>query len=60
MDTNYILSREQISLVRAKTALSPEARCAHSGLARGYATILAARGFPNRVATTGCGRILPR
>lgn len=59
MDTNYILSREQISLMRAKTALSPEARCAHAGLARGYAAMLAARGFPDRPKRTGAGRIVP-
>jgi hypothetical protein len=60
MDTNYILAREQISLERAKTAASPEARSAHSGLAREYAAILSARGFPNRRASIRAGRIMPR
>lgn len=59
MDTNYILSREQISLMRAKAAPSPEARCAHAGLARGYAAMLSARGFPNRPVRVRAGRIMP-
>lgn len=37
MDLNYLLSRHQISLVRADAAASPEARYAHRNLAKGYA-----------------------
>lgn len=41
MDLNYLLKRHQISLMRASAATSPEARHAHSGLARGYAARIA-------------------
>ena len=37
MDLNYLLSRQQVSLVRADTAACPEARFAHRALARAYA-----------------------
>lgn len=37
MDLNYLLSRHQISLMRADTAAGPEARYAHRNLAKGYA-----------------------
>jgi len=37
MDLNYLLSRHQISLMRADTAGCREAAIAHRGLARGYA-----------------------
>jgi hypothetical protein len=37
MDLNYLLYRHQISLMRADSAASTEARHAHQGLARGYA-----------------------
>lgn len=37
MDLNYLLSRHQISLIRAGAASCAEARMAHNGLARGYA-----------------------
>ncbi len=37
MDLNYLYSRHQISLMCAMRAASPEARCAHRGLARAYA-----------------------
>jgi hypothetical protein len=46
MDINYLLTREQVSLMRAASTRNPEARHAHQGLARGYRTLLAARGFP--------------
>ncbi|MBC9033298.1 hypothetical protein IAG41_12940 [Sphingomonas sp. JC676] len=39
MDINYLLEREQISLMRASAARSVEARIAHEGLARGYARL---------------------
>jgi hypothetical protein len=37
MDLNYLLSRQQVSLVRADTAACPEARFAHRALAHAYA-----------------------
>lgn len=37
MDLNYLLSRQQISLMRADCAACPEAAIAHRGLADGYA-----------------------
>jgi len=37
MDLNYLLSRHQISLMRAETAACREAAIAHRGLARCYA-----------------------
>jgi hypothetical protein len=36
MDINYLLCREQISLMRAEAAKSVEARRSHEGLARAY------------------------
>ena len=38
MDLNYLLHRHQVSLMRADAASSVEARHAHLGLAREYAT----------------------
>lgn len=37
MDLNYLLARHQKSLLSAASATSREARCAHLGLAEGYA-----------------------
>jgi len=37
MDLDYLLSRHQISLIRADSAACREAAIAHRGLARGYA-----------------------
>jgi hypothetical protein len=37
MDLNYLLSRHQVSLMRADAAACGEARHSHRGLARGYA-----------------------
>ncbi|GEM_PF-1876799 len=37
MDLNYLLSRYQISVMRAEGAATREAEIAHRGLARGYA-----------------------
>lgn len=36
MDLNYLLHRHQVAQMRARHATSPEAACAHRGLARGY------------------------
>src|SRR3546814_14370824 len=48
MDINYLLHREQISLAKANTAMSPEARRAHSGLARGDGAKLPGGGYAHR------------
>src|SRR3546814_11374684 len=48
MDINYLLHRQQISLAKANTAMSPEARRAHSRLARGYGAKLREGGYPHR------------
>lgn len=40
MDINYLLTREQVSIMRARAATGTEARLAHEGLARGYAARL--------------------
>ena len=37
MDLNYLLSRHQVSLMRAERASSAEARIAHQSLAKEYA-----------------------
>lgn len=37
MDLNYLLSRHQVSLMRAAAAACSEARHSHQGLARSYA-----------------------
>lgn len=37
MDLNYLLGRHQHALYRASAASTSEARCAHRGLAAGYA-----------------------
>lgn len=37
MDLNELFFRHQISIVRAGSAATPEARYAHRGLAKGYA-----------------------
>ena len=36
MDLNFLFYRQQISLLRARSASGPESRAAHEGLARGY------------------------
>lgn len=48
MDTNYLLKREQISLMMAARAKGVEARFAHFELARGYGAMLVAKLFPHR------------
>jgi hypothetical protein len=57
MDLNYLLSRQQISLMRADAAASPEARVAHRSLARGYAdrirTVQVALGLSQPVLAEG-------
>ncbi|HKT78213.1 MAG TPA: hypothetical protein VJQ78_15880 [Sphingobium sp.] len=36
MDVNYLLHRQQISLIRAQMSRSQKGRAAYEGLARGY------------------------
>ena len=36
MDVNYLLHRQQMSLLRAQTSRSQKGRAAYEGLARGY------------------------
>lgn len=49
---NYFLGRHQVSLTRAQTAASPEARLAHSGLADLYAEQIRAIRLALGVAVT--------
>jgi hypothetical protein len=49
MDLNYLFSRHQVSLMRADTAASPEARYAH----RRFAALYAARIDERRHALGG-------
>lgn len=51
MDLNYLLEREQISLMRAQSAACSSARASHAGLARGYAVLLDAEPYPFRNMT---------
>jgi len=48
LDTNYLLQREQISLIMARRATCSSARHAHAGLARAYGALLATGPFPHR------------
>lgn len=48
LDTNYLLQREQISLMMARNATCSSVRHAHAGLARAYGALLAAGTFPHR------------
>jgi hypothetical protein len=48
MDTNYLLKREQISLMMARNASCASSRHAHAGLARAYGALLATGTFPHR------------
>lgn len=36
MDVNYLLHRQQVSLMRAQLSRSQQGRAAYEGLARGY------------------------
>ncbi len=47
MDINYLLKREQISLMQAKKASSVEARIAHEELARCYGARLRQTTYPH-------------
>ena len=48
MDTNYLLKREQVSLVMAHSAAGLEARYSHAALAKAYGLLLAGSRFPHR------------
>lgn len=56
MDINYLLSREQISLLKAREATLPEVRAAHNGLARVYGAALEASNFPHRATNDSVPR----
>jgi hypothetical protein len=47
-DVNYLLHRQQISLLRAQAARSAEGRAAYEELARGYSDRVAAYARENR------------
>ena len=49
-DVNYLLAREQVSLLRASTATDPSARFAHREFARQYGLLLAGSSYPHRVS----------
>ena len=49
MDVNYLLAREQVSILRASTATDPSARFAHREFARQYGLLLAGSSYPHRV-----------
>ncbi|QUT05301.1 hypothetical protein KFK14_20260 [Sphingobium phenoxybenzoativorans] len=50
LDVNYLLHRQQMSLLRAAIADSPESRAAHEGLAREYTAKVRAYRQLNRQA----------
>lgn len=47
MDINYLLEREQVSLMRAKAASSTEARLVHEKLAKMYGDEMRGVAFPS-------------
>ena len=57
MDVNYLLHRQQVSLIRAAVAECPESRAAHESLARGYTSQVRAYRLANRRAHTGLNTI---
>lgn len=50
MDVNYLLLRQQISLIRAQTSPSRQGRAAYECLAQGYADRVDAYRRHNRLA----------
>ena len=63
MDINYLLAREQVSLINARRATGAEARQAHNALARAYGARLINTSYPHRrplaandTATVGAAR----
>lgn len=56
MDLNYVLKREQISLVHARTASCGPSRAAHAGLARGYARLARTGHYAFKAAPLRMGR----
>jgi hypothetical protein len=50
LDVNYLLHRQQIALICASRADSPESRAAHEGMARGYRDKVLAYRHENRMA----------
>ena len=56
MDINYLLKREQISLMQAEKARSVEARIAYEGLARGYGAKLRESAYPHAGMAVAAGK----
>ena len=54
MDLNYLLSRHQISLMRAATSACMSSRRSHQGLAAGYAARIRAI----QATAAGSGRVI--
>ncbi|PCD03566.1 hypothetical protein COC42_04155 [Sphingomonas spermidinifaciens] len=54
MDLNYLLSRHQISLMRANQSACSSSRRSHQGLAAGYAARIRAV----QAGSTGSGRVI--
>jgi len=52
MDINYLLDREQVSLINAGNAACTASRMAHAELARRYGALLGELGYPNRPYAT--------
>lgn len=50
LDVNYLLHRQQVSLIRAASAPSPEIRAVHLGMARAYRDRVDAYRNENRAA----------
>jgi hypothetical protein len=55
MDINYLLAREQVSLMLARFAPNAATRRTHEGLAQGFGARLAESVFPHR--RTGAGAV---
>ncbi|MDX3900345.1 MAG: hypothetical protein QHC40_07540 [Sphingobium sp.] len=49
LDVNYLLHRQQISLLRAQSARSSEGRVAYEEMARGYSDRITAYARQNRI-----------
>lgn len=53
MDVNYLLHRQQVSLIQANDAHSAEGRIAYERLARGYTSQIEEYRQKNQTAYTG-------
>jgi len=52
LDVNYLLHRQQVSLIQAAVASCPESRAAHEDMARAYLDQVRDSARANRRATT--------